>query len=1352
MYTPSTTYRIQFHKDFTFKSLIKIIPYLHKLGIDTIYASPIFEAIPGSTHGYDCVNPLKINSEIGTEEELFEISKTLKNLGISWLQDIVPNHMAFHPDNKWLMDVLEKGEKSDFATFFDINFSIDKRLMVPFLGENLDVAINNGTVKIVKVEERYFLNSSGSNWPINLDASSVILEKGMDTINENPLELQAIANLQFYQLCNWQETNFKINYRRFFTVNNLICLNIQNENNFNIYHKYIFELIEKGVFQGLRIDHIDGLYDPKQYLDRLRMAVGDEIYIVVEKILEKDELLPSDWNAQGTTGYDFLAMMNNLFTNVDAEKPFNNLYRDVLGKKLDTKTLIIEKKKIILHEHMQGELDNLFSLLISLNLVDESDLILIGEDKLKLSIGEMLIQMPVYRFYNYNFPLNIEQAKQVEQLFEPLESDQGVSEASGLLKSILLQKSATKSDQYRENVKQFFQRCMQFTGPLMAKGVEDTVMFTYNRFIGHSEVGDEPDAFGLSTNQFHEKMLHRQSHSPLSINASSTHDTKKGEDVRARLNVLTDLPLAWTQLISDLQASTAALQTKYPEFKWVHKNDIYLIYQTILGALPMPEQDEDDFTNRIALYIEKALREAKKRSGWAEPDEDYEQKVKEFSNMLLNQNLRGAKSITDFLAQIADFGIINSLSQLLLKFTCPGIPDIYQGTEVWDLSLVDPDNRRPVDYQKLESFEDTLNETSTLKTLWNDRYAGKIKLWLTQLLIKTRKESHKVFEGGEYIQLTVKGKYRQNIFAFARVLNKEWFVVAIPLGTADLCKQLSVEVNKINWDDTQIILPDGAPSAWNDVLNHKGGTKDIINNGILINQIFDEIPLGLIKITAKNSNRAAGILMHITSLPSAFGIGDLGKEAFKFIDFLANAKQKHWQILPLNPTKKENGHSPYSSNSAVAGNILLISPESLVADGLLDFNDVKHYELANKLHIDFEATEKNKFQLLKKAFKKFSEIENLHDEYQFFVSEESDWLDDFSVYSAIKIDQGELEWYNWPEKLKIKEEDVIKEFIESHQAEINEIKFQQFIFTRQWCQLKEYANVKNVKIIGDLPFYLDRDSAEIWSQPELFLLDKDLKPEMVAGVPPDYFNDKGQLWGMPIFNWKKMKDDHYSWWLKRLENNIKLYDLVRLDHFRAFSAYWEIPAKDEDAVNGNWKPGPSVDFFEIMQNKFNSLPFIAEDLGEITEDVEILRDRFKLPGMKVLQFAFGEDLISSPHIPHNFDSVNSLVYTGTHDNNTLKGWFKNELDDAGKKRLGVYFGVDVTEINVNELLNRLSYSSIAKIAILPIQDVLGLDQESRMNLPGTISGNWLWRLGLEDCNVAVSSHLAQETEMYGRSN
>ncbi|WP_018614231.1 malto-oligosyltrehalose synthase [Segetibacter koreensis] len=905
MINPISTYRLQFHNNFTFTDFEKIIPYLIKLGVATIYASPIFEATPGSLHGYDGVNPHKINPEIGTEEQLTSISERLKEHGINWLQDIVPNHMAFDPTNPWLKDVLEKGQRSLYASFFDVPWTgkiYHGKIMIPFLGSPLDEVIKNGELTIDFDEPGFVLKYYESVWPIRLRSYFSILQAGegepvqaiqqlIDQIKEiqkveeptaytEPLHefqlqlaalakneqtkdyiesclqqvnrdkelLKKIADEQVYQLCEWQKTDYQINFRRFFTVNGLICLNMQNADVFQHYHQYIKYLLDQGIFQGLRIDHIDGLYDPTGYLQQLRELAGEETYIVVEKILEPGEDLPDYWPIEGNTGYDFLSMVNNVFPQRTSEEQFTKFYTELVNDDQSAHQQLHDKKSYILHENMSGELNNLHDLFIEMNLVEKDELDKVDMELLKEAIAEFLIRCPVYRYYGNRLPLTEKESDEVLNILIGIRnSGAELAPAIELLKEALLIKPKEETLDYNSRALRFYQRCMQFTGPLMAKGVEDTLMYTYNRFIGHNEVGDSPEAFGTSPQEFHQQMIDRQQKWPLSINGTSTHDTKRGEDVRTRLNVLTDLPEEWFESVKEWQKlNNNVKQNNAPD-----ANDEYLIYQTLIGAFPMPGQEDDDFKTRIQEYLQKALREAKTHSNWTTPNEEYENAAKEFAVRLLDSDQPFWSNFEKLHKKVADFGIINSLAQVMLKFTCPGIPDVYQGTELWDFSLVDPDNRRPVNYgerqrlmEELEAQADEQHE-NLMYHLWENRYNGKIKLWLVHKLLKERKQNAQLFSKGDYVPLVVEGELKENVLAFARKYQQTWYVIAVPLHLASVSTQQGKEAFSINWYNTRLILPAEAPSAYEHLFSKTKGNHE---KGIAVKEIFKSLPLAVLKL------------------------------------------------------------------------------------------------------------------------------------------------------------------------------------------------------------------------------------------------------------------------------------------------------------------------------------------------------------------------------------------------------------------------------------------------------------------------------------------------------------------------
>ena len=498
-------------------------------------------------------------------------------------------------------------------------------------------------------------------------------------------------------------------------------------------------------------------------------------------------------------------------------------------------------------------------------------------------------------------------------------------------------------------------------------------------------------------------------------------------------------------------------------------------------------------------------------------------------------------------------------------------------------------------------------------------------------------------------------------------------------------------------------------------------------------------------------NRGSGILLHLTSLPSNFGIGDLGPWAYRFVDFLAKAKQSYWQILPLNPIDPIYGNSPYQSPSAFAGNPLLISPELLVEDGLTSKTEIEAGLNFPAGRVAYELILNYKKRILKLALANFLKKKTPED-YEIFCQENSSWLNDFALFMALKSRFGGLAWCDWPEDLRDRKPEALAAIQEEKEvAELRDFeKITQYIFYKQWSNLKRYCQEKKVQIIGDLPIYINYDSADVWSYPELFKLDENKKPYVVAGVPPDYFSETGQLWGNPIYNWDKMREEGYAWWINRLNHLLKLVDLVRIDHFRGFVAYWEVPADEKTAVNGQWVEAPAIDFFSHLKEKYSTLPFIAEDLGIITPDVKEVMNYFQLPGMKVLLFAFGPDMATNPYLPHNF-TPNCVAYTGTHDNNTIKGWLDEEASPEEKERVFRYLGMEVEASKLPWQLIRMLMMSVAKIVIIPMQDLLGLGAEARMNHPSTPEGNWEWRLLPEQINDSLATQLGEMTEIYGRA-
>lgn len=494
-----------------------------------------------------------------------------------------------------------------------------------------------------------------------------------------------------------------------------------------------------------------------------------------------------------------------------------------------------------------------------------------------------------------------------------------------------------------------------------------------------------------------------------------------------------------------------------------------------------------------------------------------------------------------------------------------------------------------------------------------------------------------------------------------------------------------------------------------------------------------------------NFKRASGILLHPTSLPSAFGVGDFGAEAFEFVNFLADAGQTYWQILPLTPTGY--GDSPYQSFSAFAGNTNLISPAKLFDDGLLTLEEIERKPDFPARRVDYGKVYEWKNWMLERAFENFraATSKNMRGEFEAFCAEQTSWLDDYALYRAIKSARGQTAWFEWDAPVKLRDEKALKEARENLRAQIEEQKFRQWIFFRQWTELKDFCNWKRIKIVGDAPIFVALDSADVWRSPHEFKLNPDGSPTVVAGVPPDYFSRTGQLWGNPIYDWDAMRANGFEWWIARARHAIKTVDIVRIDHFRGFAAAWEVPAKDKTAERGSWVNVPGKELFDALRNALGELPFWAEDLGVITADVEKLRDDCGFPGMRILQYGFGGDS-NSRDFPPNYVK-NSVAYTGTHDNDTVVGWFEKASEHERRFCLD-FLKSDGTEINRDFI--RAVWESVSDAAIAPMQDVLGLGSDARMNFPSSKSGNWNWRSAPDDFSPELSKRLRALTEQCGR--
>lgn len=902
---PSATYRLQLHHQFTFKQVQGILDYLDQLGISTIYASPIFASVPGSMHGYDVINPHLINPEIGTEMQLEEISRSLRQKNMNWLQDIVPNHMAFDNRNEWLADVLERGEASPYSDFFDIDWTHSDRelhgkLIVPFLGESLQHCLEKKEIHLffegkgfqIKYHEQSWpvsVSAFGLLWPTPVESSKLsgkgstehlieqfeelkeravsginrrewitakegwltdvtnrpeimkIIQENVDHINQEEGLLKEILDSQYYVLTYWKTTEKKINYRRFFTVNGLICLRMENEKVYNEYHDYIISLYKKGLIQGLRIDHIDGLYDPKIYFDELRNSVGEDCYIIAEKILTAQEELPNDWNAEGTSGYEFLSHISRLLTNVRGANGLVTYYKKNIGNNESYEDIVFQNKFFILRTFMKGELENLKNYLHELKLWPGERT---TDTQLLEALAAFMAAFPIYRIYPDAFPLDqIQFANQALQ--KALQKRPGLQRELRWVRSLFESKRGSLPEISAELL--FLKRLMQFTGPLAAKGVEDTAFYFYNPLISHNEVGDAPEKLAINSRTFHRQMMNRLKKSPHSLNATSTHDTKRGEDARIRINVLSEMYQEWIEAVEEWTALNLDLKKSVNGKLVPAVNEEYFIYQSMIGGFPPGLMMTEEDISRLKEYIQKFLREEKLYTDWSDPDLEYEEACADFIDALFNNRKGFLYSFTRFVEKVIGYASIYSLCQVLIKTTAPGIPDVYQGTELWDLSYVDPDNRRPVDYKTrmtcLELIKSKENDPEQLLYfLANNRQEGIEKMYVLYRALNLRKENPELFLHGDYIPIEIEDGDHIAL-AYARHWNNQWVIVVVPLDIVEKMDPEDRLPDESVWKGNFLTLPQNAPLLWKNEFNGKQFTADTKLN---LSEIFREFPVALI--------------------------------------------------------------------------------------------------------------------------------------------------------------------------------------------------------------------------------------------------------------------------------------------------------------------------------------------------------------------------------------------------------------------------------------------------------------------------------------------------------------------------
>ena len=933
MRIPATTYRLQFTPSFGFSAARGILDYLAELGVTDIYASPIFHARSGSEHGYDVVDPTRLNPELGSEAEFIAVIEATRRYGLGWLQDIVPNHMAYDGENRMLMDVLENGEASPFADFFDVDWNhpyenMKAKILAPFLGGFYGECLEKGEITLHYDQSGLSIRYFAMKFPLSMESYAEVLTQDLGGLRKslgagdfdfikflgvlyalkniapkeetgeradqivfvkhmlwelystngeirrfvdgnvarfngtpgdpesfNPLD--RLLAQQWYRLAFWKVAAEELDYRRFFNINELISLRVEEEKVFRHTQALAIKLVREGTFTGLRVDHVDGLYDPLGYLRRLRREAGD-IYLTVEKILGFDEELPAQWPIEGTTGYEFLNFVCGLFCARRQRRRFNQIYSRFAEFDDSCAVVMSEKKRLIIGKYMAGDIESLANLLKGVSSRDRhaADITLYG---LKRALVEVLTFFPVYRSYVNADAFSDQDRRQLAAAIAAAkEANAGLLlELNFIQRFLLLDFGAHLSAEEKGRWTHFVMRFQQLTGPLMAKGFEDTTLYVYNRLLSLNDVGGHPDRFGVTVEEFHEFIQRRQARWPRAMNTTATHDTKRGEDARARINVLSELPDEWEECLKTWSKINRAKKTRIKGVEAPDRNDEYFLYQTLIGAYPVEEVEPRDFLARLCAYLVKAVREAKVHTEWLKPDLAYEQAFTHFATALLDPaaSNRFLSEFVPFAQKIAECGMVNSLGQTLLKLAAPGVADLYQGSELWDLSFVDPDNRRPVDFaarrrllRELKAGE-SKDQAALLRELLAEWRDGRIKLYLLHKLLCFRRDHQELLGAGDYLPLRASGEMADHVCAFARRKDQSWAVAIVPRLIGKTVYGVGAPLGARIWHGTVLNLPVSAPGCWTDVIS--GHTLATIGEAsqpsLELGGVFEYFPVALLR-------------------------------------------------------------------------------------------------------------------------------------------------------------------------------------------------------------------------------------------------------------------------------------------------------------------------------------------------------------------------------------------------------------------------------------------------------------------------------------------------------------------------
>jgi (1->4)-alpha-D-glucan 1-alpha-D-glucosylmutase len=910
MTAPASTYRVQFNPGFRFVDGRDLAPYLSELGVTDLYSSPRYKARRGSSHGYDITNPLRVNPELGSEEDFDEMAEKLRHYGMGLLLDTVPNHMAASYENPWWMDVLENGKASAYAAYFDIDwrppaakaeFLQENRVLLPVLGELYGNVLTARQFALKIEDTGIYLRYFDARFPLDPKSYATVLsrclnvegigaiiqslgrlpdrdEESAERIAERRREkdrlketlwhayqsrpevkhavddallffsdsvddLDRLLAQQAYRLAYWKIGYEEINYRRFFDINELVALRIEAPEVFDNSNRKTLELVRSGKVTGLRIDHVDGLWDPGCFLKRLQNAAGGgkPFYIVVEKILGREEPLPREWPVSGTTGYDFLNALNGVFIEPAGLARLQEIYNHRTGDAMPFAEVCYQCNKEVMGRLFAGDVKALVNRLCKLA-AHHRQARDIPVSELSDAFVEVTACLPVYRTYIHDEQITESDRGYIHRtvdLARRRTSAEQVSDAAfDFLRSVLLLEPPPYLVERRPNWLDFVMRWQQFSGPTMAKGLEDTAAYRSNALLSLNEVGGDSlrEKPPLSLDEFHQFNRRRLQEWPDTMNATATHDTKRGEDMRARLNVLTEMPGEWERRLDLWMGWNAPHKQAVDGVTAPSASEEILIYQTLLGAWPDSTPEEQALPDRVKEFLVKALREAKQNSNWIAPHEEYEAAVKQFVDRILAGDSPFFADFMEFQKTVARHGAVNGLSQLLLKIASPGVPDFYQGAELWQFTLVDPDNRRPVDYKRRVTLLENLRRRESedriglIHRLAANPLHDEMKLFVTYKALEFRKANRELFAQGEYLPLQASGDHAANVCAFARRLGDKWAVVVAPRWMSQVS----------DWADTRVELPEGLTGEWRDVLT------GLIPAGWRVAELLAEFPVALL--------------------------------------------------------------------------------------------------------------------------------------------------------------------------------------------------------------------------------------------------------------------------------------------------------------------------------------------------------------------------------------------------------------------------------------------------------------------------------------------------------------------------